>query len=66
MKAQVDKQDLGGWTALHIASTSLIFRSWMLSLIVREASAGHQEIVVELLGAGADVKKTNDKGLTAL
>lgn len=30
------------------------------------ASAGNEEIVVDLLGAGADIKKTNDKGLTAL
>ena len=30
------------------------------------ASAGHEEVVRELLGAGANVKKTNDKGLTAL
>lgn len=29
-------------------------------------SAGHEEIVRELLGAGADVKQTNDKGLTPL
>ena len=30
------------------------------------ASAGHEDIVRELLGAGADIKRTNDKGLTAL
>ena len=30
------------------------------------ASAGHEDVVRELLGAGADVKRTNDKGLTAL
>ncbi|KAI0076178.1 ankyrin, partial [Panus rudis PR-1116 ss-1] len=29
-------------------------------------SAGHEDVVRELLGAGADVKRTNDKGLTAL
>ncbi|OCH94823.1 ankyrin, partial [Obba rivulosa] len=30
------------------------------------ASAGHEDIVRELLGAGADIKRTNNKGLTAL
>ena len=29
-------------------------------------SAGFEDVVRELLGAGADVKATNDKGLTAL
>jgi ankyrin repeat protein len=29
-------------------------------------SAGHENVVQELLGAGADVNATNDKGLTPL
>ncbi|KAI9566838.1 ankyrin repeat-containing domain protein, partial [Boletus coccyginus] len=29
-------------------------------------SAGHEEIVQELVGAGADVNQRNDKGLTPL
>ena len=33
---------------------------------MRSVSAGHEDVVRELLGAGADVKKTNDKGITAL
>jgi hypothetical protein len=31
-----------------------------------EVSAGHEDVVRELVGAGADVKRTNDKGLTPL
>lgn len=30
------------------------------------ASAGQEDVVRELLGAGADVKQANDKGLTPL
>ncbi|KAF8135130.1 ankyrin repeat-containing domain protein, partial [Boletus edulis] len=30
------------------------------------ASAGHEEIVHELIGAGADVNQRNDKGITPL
>lgn len=30
------------------------------------ASAGHEDVVRELLGAGANVNATNDKGLTPL
>jgi 26S proteasome non-ATPase regulatory subunit 10 len=29
-------------------------------------SAGQEDVVRELVGAGADVKRTNDKGLTPL
>jgi hypothetical protein len=29
-------------------------------------SAGNEDVVIELVGAGANVKKTNDKGLTPL
>lgn len=35
-------------------------------LIIFSVSAGHEDVVRELLGAGADVAKTNDKGLTSL
>ncbi|THU76051.1 ankyrin, partial [Dendrothele bispora CBS 962.96] len=48
-KAEVDKVDGSGWTALHIA-----------------ASAGHDSIVEELIGAGADINRRNDKGITPL
>ncbi len=37
-----------------------------LFIVSRLVSAGHEDIVRELLGAGVDLKKTNDKGLTAL
>ncbi|KAF9790637.1 ankyrin repeat-containing domain protein [Thelephora terrestris] len=56
-KAEVDKIDGSGWTALHIAGILL------LSVLV---SAGNEDVVRELVGAGADVKKPNDKGLTPL
>ncbi|KAF8193383.1 hypothetical protein BJ912DRAFT_848523, partial [Pholiota molesta] len=39
-KAEVDKADGAGWTALHIA-----------------VSAGHENVVQELIGAGADVNR---------
>jgi hypothetical protein len=29
-------------------------------------SAGHEEVVSELVGAGADVNRKNDKGITPL
>ncbi|EIM88340.1 ankyrin, partial [Stereum hirsutum FP-91666 SS1] len=48
-KADIDKVDASGWSALHIA-----------------VSAGHEDVTKELVGAGADVNKRNDKGLTPL
>ncbi|EPT05608.1 hypothetical protein FOMPIDRAFT_1103033, partial [Fomitopsis schrenkii] len=48
-KADVDRADNSGWTALQIA-----------------ASAGHEDVVRELLGAGANVNHKNDKGITPL
>ncbi|KAF9449748.1 ankyrin, partial [Macrolepiota fuliginosa MF-IS2] len=50
-KVEVDRPDISGWTALHIAGI---------------ISAGHKEIVEELIGAGADVNRKNDKGITPL
>ena len=66
--AEVDVRDSSGWTPLHIAGlVPLIFSASSAVLIVdHPASAGHEEIVRELLGAGADVNRTNDKGLTPL
>ncbi|KAF7424687.1 hypothetical protein PC9H_009998 [Pleurotus ostreatus] len=66
-KADVDKLDSSGWTALHIAGT-LILASYFLNdyLTTILVSAGHEEIVRELVGAGADVQRINDKGLTPL
>lgn len=69
--AEVDKTDDSGWTALHIAggytgsSHDLLLCvecivSWFL------VSSGHEEVVQELVGAGADMNKKNDKGITPL
>ncbi|KJA25039.1 hypothetical protein HYPSUDRAFT_135397, partial [Hypholoma sublateritium FD-334 SS-4] len=48
-KADVDKVDGAGWSALHIA-----------------VSAGQENVVQELIGAGADVNRQNEKGMTPL
>ncbi|KIK58084.1 hypothetical protein GYMLUDRAFT_171698 [Collybiopsis luxurians FD-317 M1] len=49
-KAEVDKVDGSGWSALHIAAVS----------------AGNDDIVEELVGSGADVNMKNSKGITPL
>ena len=36
------------------------------SVIYCIVSSGHEEVVRELVGAGADVNKKNDKGITPL
>jgi 26S proteasome non-ATPase regulatory subunit 10 len=57
-KAEVDKLDISGWTPLHIAG--------MLHISVCQActrlmpvtvSAGNDDVVQELVGAGADVNR---------
>lgn len=65
--AEVDKADDSGWTSLHIAGgqnwpRSLCFMINVLLLV----SAGQEEVVRELVGAGADVNRKNDKGITPL
>ncbi|KAG5337461.1 hypothetical protein C0989_009610 [Termitomyces sp. Mn162] len=55
-KAEVDKPDISGWTALHIAGLD----AWLVRvcnetyLSLKTVSAGHDEVVKELVGAGAD------------
>jgi 26S proteasome non-ATPase regulatory subunit 10 len=68
--AEVDKPDNMAWTPLHIAGkpvkqTRVAFRLPDLNYFYT-VSAGYEDIVKELVGAGADVKKTNDKGITPL
>jgi ankyrin repeat protein len=45
---------------------SHLTRNLASDICIPLASAGHEEIVVDLLGAGADINRANDKGLTAL
>ena len=66
-KVEVDKIDGTGWTALHIAGILLLSGlSWFRNDSVLLVSAGNEDVVRELVGAGADIKKPNDKGLTPL
>ncbi|GJJ13738.1 hypothetical protein Clacol_007994 [Clathrus columnatus] len=64
---EVDKTDGSGWTALHIACKHpfpTLHRFRRIDSL--QASAGRESVVRELLGAGANPNKTNDKGLTPL
>jgi ankyrin repeat protein len=55
-KAEVDFVDNSGWTPLHIAGDhTYTFAPFLLKSC--PVSAGHDEIVQELVGAGADVNK---------
>jgi 26S proteasome non-ATPase regulatory subunit 10 len=66
LKADVDKADGTGWTALHMAGERSLFDCHPVFKLWNLASAGHEEIVKELIGAGAEVNRQNDKGLTPL
>jgi len=59
-QAEVEKTDSLGWTALHIAGNFVVFllHFHVLICICRTlVSAGHENIIQELIGAGADVNK---------
>jgi 26S proteasome non-ATPase regulatory subunit 10 len=67
MGAKVDQPDESGWTPLHIAG-KLLGLPEVAGVLIRTplVSAGHERVVIDLLGAGAEVNKPNDKGLIAL
>jgi ankyrin repeat protein len=63
----VDKVDESGWTALHIAGRILEYGKHNAVLkSCSIVSAGNEDIVRELVGAGADINRKNDKGITPL
>jgi ankyrin repeat protein len=66
--AEVDKVDDSGWTALHIAGalTQCIYCAGLPLSVLFLVSAGQEEVVRELVGAGAEVNRKNDKGITSL
>ncbi|KAG6899147.1 hypothetical protein C0993_000254 [Termitomyces sp. T159_Od127] len=68
LKAVVDEPDISGWTPLHVAGlvTWLVRVCTQTYLLLNSVSAGHDDIVKELVGAGADVNRKNDKGITPL
>ncbi|KAH9481869.1 Ankyrin repeat-containing protein C6C3.08 [Psilocybe cubensis] len=68
-KAEVDKVDGSGWSPLHIAGklhASFSFRLPLICMCHILVSAGNLGVVQELIGAGADVNRKNDNGLTPL
>jgi len=65
-EAAVDKIDASGWTALHIAGVPFVITIRSAPNDRALVSAGNEDVARELVGAGADVKKPNDKGITPL
>ncbi|KAI5998788.1 ankyrin repeat-containing domain protein [Pisolithus albus] len=64
----IDEVDVDGRTALHWAASTGGFQ-WMDGIAYRwcvSIAAIHNVITSELVGAGADVNKRNDKGLSPL
>lgn len=59
----LEMKDSMGWTALMVACRFLPF---VLGLSLPKGASGHQEVVAELLNAGADPKTTNEKEQTPL
>lgn len=67
--AEVDKTDNSGWTALHIAgrwNRHTIRSVCRVHCFLFLVSSGHEEVVQELVGSGADMNRKNDKGITPL
>jgi hypothetical protein len=71
--AEVDKADDGGWTALHNSGRRAIPAQFYFSFFFLAergvsilVSAGQEDVVRELVGAGAEVNRKNDKGITPL
>ncbi|KAG6850109.1 hypothetical protein H0H93_001030 [Arthromyces matolae] len=59
-KVEVDKPDISGWSPLHIAGCYPCESTWFTcaKLLLDTVSAGHEEVVKELVGAGADVNRS--------
>jgi ankyrin repeat protein len=58
----IEIKDSMGWTALMVACMS----PFCTCIELMEGASGHQEVVTELLNAGADPKTTNEKEQTPL
>jgi 26S proteasome non-ATPase regulatory subunit 10 len=64
-KAAIDPKDNSGWTPLMIAGKLILLNLFKIYSLYA-VSAGHENVVQDLLGAGANASATNDKGLTPL
>lgn len=61
-QAEVEKSDGLGWTPLHIAGSFVVFFfvlhvDVLICICCTSVSAGHENVVQELIGAGSDVNK---------